>query len=128
MEQIRLLASVVIITVVALPMPAFAWNIPGHMLSGIIAYQILQQENPATIEKVNAVLQKHPWYVNQWQSRLRDVPGGDHGLVSFIQAARWADDFRMTDKQNHRALWHYINWSFKPEGQSASDKPETPRR
>ena len=38
MEQIRLLAFVVVITVTALPVPASAWNIPGHMLSGIIAY------------------------------------------------------------------------------------------
>jgi hypothetical protein len=32
-----------------------AWNIPGHMLSGIIAYQVLQQENPQTIQKVKAL-------------------------------------------------------------------------
>jgi hypothetical protein len=32
------------------------------MLSGAIAYQVLQQENPQTIEKVKAVLEKHPWY------------------------------------------------------------------
>jgi S1/P1 Nuclease len=36
------------------------------------------------------------------------------------QAARWADDIRSNDKQQHRALWHYINWPFKPEGQPAS--------
>jgi hypothetical protein len=52
MEKIRLLASVVVITVTVLPIPASAWNIPGHMLSAAIAYQILQQENPPTIEKV----------------------------------------------------------------------------
>jgi hypothetical protein len=34
-----------------LPLPALAWNIPGHMLSGIIAYQVLQQENPQTISQ-----------------------------------------------------------------------------
>jgi hypothetical protein len=50
-----------------LPLPASAWNIPGHMLSGIIAYQVLQQENPQTIAKVEAMLEKHPWYANQWQ-------------------------------------------------------------
>jgi hypothetical protein len=44
------------------------------MLSGIIAYQVLQQENPTTIEKVKAVLDKHPWYTNQRQARLQDVP------------------------------------------------------
>ena len=56
MEKIRLLASVVVITVTVLPIPASAWNIPGHMLSAAIAYQILQQENPPTIEKVKVVL------------------------------------------------------------------------
>jgi hypothetical protein len=44
------------------------------MLSAAIAYQVLQQENPATIEKVKAVLEKHPWHANQWQARLRAVP------------------------------------------------------
>ena len=44
MTQIRLLASLVMVTF-AVP-PASAWNIPGHMLSAAIAYQILQQENP----------------------------------------------------------------------------------
>jgi S1/P1 Nuclease len=126
MEQIRLLACIVIITVAALPLPAFAWNIPGHMLSAIIAYQVLQQESPGTIEKVKSGLEKHPWYANQWQARLKDVPVADHGLVVFMQAARWADDIRMRDKQHHRGQWHYINWPFKPEGQPASVQTRDP--
>jgi hypothetical protein len=44
------------------------------MLSAAIAYQVLQQENPATIERVKAVLEKHAWHANQWQARLRAVP------------------------------------------------------
>jgi hypothetical protein len=59
------------------------------MLSGIIAYQVLQQENPATIDKIKALLEKHPWYANQWQARLQDVPLADREMVSFMQAARW---------------------------------------
>ena len=102
MEQIRLLAWVVVIAVAVLPLPALAWNIPGHLLSGIIAYQVLQQENPQTIEKVKAVLEKHPWYANQWQARLQDIPVADHGHVLFMQAARWADDVRTKDTQQHR--------------------------
>jgi hypothetical protein len=39
------------------------------MLSGAIAYQVLQQESPQTIDKVKAMLEKHPWYANQWQAR-----------------------------------------------------------
>ena len=50
------------------------------------------------------MLEKHPWYANQWQAILQDVPVADHGLVLFMQAARWADDVRNNDKQQHRAL------------------------
>jgi len=96
------------------------------MLSAAIAYQVLQQENPPTIEKVKAVLEKHPWYANQWQARLQDVPAADHNLVLFMQAARWADDIRSNDKQQHRALWHYINWPFKPDGQPATVQTKEP--
>src|SRR5262245_15058368 len=53
-------------------------------------------------------------------------PGADHDMVLFMQAARWADDVRMTDKQYHRALWHYINWPFKPEGQPESVQVRQP--
>jgi hypothetical protein len=104
----------------ALSSTAVAWNIPGHLLSGIIAYQVLQQENPPTIEKVKAALEKHPWYANQWQARLQDVPAVDHGLVLFMQAARWPDDIRSQDKAQNRPPWHYINIPFKPEGQPAT--------
>jgi hypothetical protein len=96
------------------------------MLSAAITYQVLRQENPPTIEKVRAVLEKHPWYANQWQARLQDVAVGDHGLVLFMQAARWPDDIRRTDKQYHRGPWHYINWPFKPDGQPASVKIRDP--
>ncbi len=115
-----LIAFLVLIILAVLPLPASAWNSSGHMLSGAIAYLVLRQENPPTIEKVKAVLEKHPWYVNQWQARLQDVPVADYGLVLFMQAARWADDIRMRDKQHQRGPWHYINWPFKPEGQPAS--------
>jgi S1/P1 Nuclease len=126
MEQIRLLASLVLLTLAVLPFPASAWNIPGHMLSGAIVYQVLQQENPQTIEKVKIVLEKHPWYANHWQARLQGVPIADHALVLFMQASRWPDDIRMRDKQHHRGPWHYINWPFKPERQPASRQIKDP--
>jgi S1/P1 Nuclease len=90
------------------------------MLSGIIAYQVLRQENPVIIEKVKAVLEKHPWYANQWHARLQDVPVADRDMVLFMQAARWADDIRTRDKAQSRPSWHYINIPFKPEGQPPS--------
>src|SRR5262249_42864963 len=63
---------------------------------------------------------------NQWQARLQDVPAADHSLLLFMQAARWADDIRSSDKQQHRALWHYINWPFKPDGQPPSVQTREP--
>jgi hypothetical protein len=52
---------------VAGPLAASAWNIPAHMLSAAITYQILQKERRESIDKVKAMLEKHPWYANQWQ-------------------------------------------------------------
>jgi hypothetical protein len=75
------------------------------MLSAAIAYQVLQQENPHTIAKVIAILEKHPWDTNQWQARLQDVPVTDHGLVLFMQATRWAD-IRFRDEQHHAGASH----------------------
>jgi S1/P1 Nuclease len=66
------------------------------------------------------VLEKHPWSANQWQARLQDVPVADHGLVLFMQAARWPDDIRSQDKAQNKPSWHYINLPFRPEGQPAS--------
>jgi hypothetical protein len=54
------LTPVVLTAIMALSSTAVAWNIPGHMLLGIIAYQILQHESPQTIDKVRAALEKHP--------------------------------------------------------------------
>jgi hypothetical protein len=73
----------------ALPVPAMAWNTPGHMLSAATAYHVLQQMSPQTIEKVKAVLEKHPWYANQWQAMLQDVPAVDRDLMLFMQATGW---------------------------------------
>ena len=95
MEQIRLLACVVL-TVAVLPLPASAWNIPGHMLSAPSLTRSFSR-NPQTIDKVKAVLEKHPWYANQWQARLQDVPAADRDQVLFMQAARWPDDIRIKD-------------------------------
>src|SRR5262249_42352522 len=118
--MVSLIAFLGILILTALPFSASAWNIPGHMLSGAIAYQVLQQENPQAIDKVKTVLEKHPWYANQWQARLQDVSVADRDIVLFMQAARWADDIRTRDQAQNRPPWYYINLPFKPEGQPES--------
>jgi hypothetical protein len=98
------------------------------MLSAAIAYQILRQENPPTIEKVKAVLEKHPWYANQWQARLQDVPVADHGLVLFMQAARWADDIRAQDKAKINRLGITSTYHSNPKANRQACRSENPRR
>jgi hypothetical protein len=66
------------------------------------------------------MLEKPPWYANQWQARVQDVHTADRDMVLFMQAARWADDIRIQDKTQNRPRWHYINFPFKPEGQPDS--------
>jgi S1/P1 Nuclease len=123
---VSLITSLVILTLTVLPLPASAWNIPGHMLSAAIVYQVLRQESPQSIEKAKALLEKHPWYANQWHTRLQDAPAADRDMMLFIQAARWADDIRTRDKAQNRPPWHYVNLPFKPEGQPATVQTREP--
>src|SRR5262249_49838646 len=115
-----MLTFLVLLALALLPLPASAWNIPGHMLSAAIAYQVLQQESPQTIDKVKAVLEKHPSYEIRWQARLQDFPVADHNLFLFMQATRGPDDIRTLDKAQNRPPWHYVNLPFNPEGQPAT--------
>jgi hypothetical protein len=70
------------------------------MLAAAITYQVLREENPATIEKVIVLLEKHPWYANQWQASLQDVPVADREMVLFMETATWTD-IRFRHKQHH---------------------------
>src|SRR5690349_15279396 len=76
----------------------YAWNIPGHMLSGAIAYQIVQRENPSTLPILRSVLQKNPWYETNWKAQLEKLPETERDEILFMLAARWADDIRKRDK------------------------------
>ena len=117
----RLTAAIALfVSVLTLPFDLFAWNIPGHMLSGAIAYQILQRENPATITGVLSVLEKNPWYASRWKIQLDKLPEAQREEMLFMLAARWADNVRTQDPTESRLPWHYIDFPFKPEGEPAS--------
>jgi len=63
----RLNTTIALLAAILAPLPAIAWNIPGHMLSGAIAYQILHPENPAAIPPVRSILEKNAWYETRWK-------------------------------------------------------------
>jgi hypothetical protein len=92
------------------------------------AYQVPQQESPQSTEKVKAVLEKHPWYANQWQARLQDVPVADRDMLLFMQAARWPDDIRIQDKSKIDRLGITSTCHLNPMGNRRTYKSETPSR
>jgi len=98
------------------------------MLSGMIAYQVLQQEYPQTIEKVKAVLQKYPWYANQWQARLQDVSVADrdNGVVHASgQVGRRYSHQGQDSKQTALALHQPSIQTRAAAGQRANKRTRT---
>ncbi|HTE16838.1 MAG TPA: S1/P1 nuclease, partial [Armatimonadota bacterium] len=98
------------------PRPGHAWNPPGHMLSGALAYKELSTASPATRAKVSELLRAHPHFQTEWQPLMArlNIPPEQQDAFLFMQAARWPDDIRNTPF--HRGSWHYINHRFTPLG------------
>jgi hypothetical protein len=92
----RLTVAMGLVLLHACPLPAFAWNPPGHMLSGSISYQLLQRESPYTVGAVRSLLEKHPWYEKHWRAQLNNFPDPDRNEILFMVATNWADDVRTT--------------------------------
>jgi hypothetical protein len=105
---------------------ALSWNIPTHMVNGAISYRLLYRDSPATIPKVRAILEKHPWYADRWRDDIAKLPDSQRDEMLFMLAARWADDIRNRDRAESHPSWHYINWPFKPEGEPESVRPLPP--
>jgi S1/P1 nuclease len=125
-KRVNIAVALIVASLVLFPFDGLAWNIPGHMLSGAIAYQILQRENPSTIPTVRPVLEKNSWYETRGKAQLDKQPASDRNEMLFMLAARWADDIRTRDKAESRLPWHYIDFPFKPEGEPASIKAMPP--
>jgi hypothetical protein len=66
MNQLKL-AAAILAGLITLPLSVAAWNTPGHMLSGVIAYQILPRENASTIAAVGS-----------WENTRGTKPAGDN--------------------------------------------------
>jgi sec-independent protein translocase protein TatA len=92
LAAVPLIASLVLLALAALPLAALGWNIPGHMLSAAIAYQVLQQENPqskgnSSVGETSLVREPMASEASR-RSRRRSCPravhaGGKVGLTIF---------------------------------------------
>src|SRR5882757_9145963 len=108
MKQQYLLVMIAMIIVLLFASSASAWNSPTHMITGAIAYRILENGSPRTVSVVLTLLEKHPWYADRWRNDLEKLPESQRGEMLFMLAARWADDIRMQAKIKHETKWHYI--------------------
>ncbi len=100
----------------------FAFNTAGHKVSGAIAYDLLLQNSPETVEKIVALLKQHPYYEEHWRSELDSLRATDCDCGLFMLAAEWPDVVRSDKKHaelNH-PKWHYTDEPFRPAGQSES--------
>jgi len=86
------------------------------MVTGSIAYRILENESPRTVSVIKILLEKHPWYADRWRDDVEKLPESQRGEMLFMLAARWADDIRTRDRAESHPTWHYINFPFKPQG------------
>jgi len=125
MNRLRLTVAA-ILSAVAVPLQVAAWNAPTHMVTGSIAYRILENESPRTVSVIKTLLEKHPWYADRWRDDLEKRPEPQRGEMLFMLAARWADDIRMQAKLQREVKWHYINFPFKPQGEPEDIKPLPP--
>jgi S1/P1 Nuclease len=125
MNRLRL-AVAAILSAVGVPLQVAAWNAPTHMVTGAIAYRILENESPRTVSVIKTLLEKHPWYADRWRDDVEKLPESQRGEMLFMLAARWADDIRMQAKIQRQAKWHYINFPFKPSGEPEDITPQPP--
>lgn len=107
-----------------LALPAAAWNKPGHMATGAVAYHDLKA-NPALVEKLVAVLREHPDYETKWKSQVdagaaANIPEAE---VLLMLAARWPDDSE-DGHSGQKGEWHYINTPVSFDG--SPTKPPKP--
>lgn len=105
--------------------PALGWSKAGHMVSGAIAFDVLETRDPEAAARVIALLKAHPQFEQRWAGQLANVPEEMKGKVLFMLAARWPDDIRDDPKYN-QPKWHYIDFPYRPPGQPDSVQTAQP--
>src|SRR4051812_25015356 len=73
---------------------AHAWGKAGHMVVAGIAYRDLKRSDPDKVDRVVALLKRHPQFNSLWKSQLEAVAQEDRDQLLFMLAARWPDDIR----------------------------------
>ena len=122
MNHLRLAVAAILSAVVTLPLQVAAWNAPTHMVTGAIAYRILESESPRTVSVIKTLLEKHPWYSDRWRDDVEKLPESQRGEMLFMLAARWAV-YRFFGAGARRALKKLDEWNAL-EGKFGQDKSQ----
>jgi hypothetical protein len=118
MKTPRRFITFILISILLLNLPSFAWDGVGHMAVAYVAYQHL---TPAAKIKVEALLERNPYFKNKkWQS---EIPAGtapeDRDLLLFMIAATWPDEIK-SDKD-------YTSGGAPGSGGNRPDGPDSAR-
>ena len=126
MNRLNAFVAFLVTIVITLPFDGFAWNIPTHMITGVIAHRLLEGSEPGKAAAIEAILKQHPRYTDGRRDSVEKLPKSERGEMLFMLAARWADEIRPQAKSQSEARWHYINFPFKPTGEPENIKPLPP--
>ena len=87
MKRLKPFTLIALTSILSFSSPVLAWNVPGHILSGAIAYQTLRRESPATVIVLRGMLEKHPRYESHWKGQLDKLPENERDEMLFMLAA-----------------------------------------
>ena len=121
----RIIKIIALIGLFIWPTIVSAWNIPGHMISGAIAYRELKKRDPKIVAKVISLLKKHPHYEKMFTPKLQveGLSNEEKDLYLFMLAARWPDDIKWTEYEPKHNNWHYVNYPYTPPTSSSITIP-----
>jgi len=131
--------ALVLVCLLTLNFPSFAWDNLGHMTVAYVAYQHL---NPATKTRVDELLKLNPDYRRRWRALIpQGTSHADSKMMIFMIAATWPDAIKhrpgYTDDgtergerpdgaisvQNigysdhlHHKYWHFVDTPFSTDG------------
>jgi hypothetical protein len=113
----------VLATVAALslaPLPAQAWQRPGHAASAAFAYDELARTHPKAVAAIVEIMAAHPDRA-RFDAALGDATGAERDRRLFMAMARWPDDVR--EGAYDHPSWHY--W-MSPYASPADPPPHAP--
>jgi hypothetical protein len=84
--------------------PANAWTRPGHMVTAVIAYDVLRARDPKLVDRIVEIASHHP-DTGAFEVAAGRSTGEERARRVFLEMARWPDDAR-GGAMDH-PTWHY---------------------